>query len=221
MIGERENNCSVGMCTLHLVQLEGDWSLHLSGVRQAIPLTFAFDRINYKRWLPIYYEDCLQLEERYPLLHKAFMQGDFVAKHSNRSGSCVPMDQALEKAYNKPAKDHSGIIGITRKKEAVAKWCIIKHEKQQFTDLLYNLCSLDMDDEYSLHHEFSTAVTKADEICVTKIRNFIAQRENPFDTDRNTLKNVATGAVFSESDSNFFKSSIEVGEKAFDEFRRT
>ena len=44
-----------------------------------------------------------------------------------------------------------------------------------------------MDDEYSLHHEFSTAVTKSDEICVTKIRNFIPQRENPLDTDRNTL----------------------------------
>ena len=110
------------------------------------------------------------------------------------------MDQALEKAYNKPAKDHSGIIGITRKKEAVAKWSIIKHEKEQFTDLLYNLCSLDTDGEYSLHHEFSTAVTEADEICVTNIRNFVAQRENPFDTEYTTLKNVATGVVFSESD---------------------
>ena len=64
---------------------EGDWSLHLSSVCQAIPLTFAFARINYKRWLPIYYEDCLQLEERYPLLYNAFIQGDFVVKHSNKS----------------------------------------------------------------------------------------------------------------------------------------
>ena len=29
------------------------------------------------------------------------------------------MDQALEKAYNKPAKSSTGIIGFTRRKEAI------------------------------------------------------------------------------------------------------
>ena len=43
---------------------ESDWSLH--SLHQAIPL--AFDRTNYKKWLPIHHENCLQLEERYPLL---------------------------------------------------------------------------------------------------------------------------------------------------------
>ena len=39
------------------------------------------------------------------------------------------MDQALEKQYNKPAKGQSGIIGFSRRKEAVCKWNIIKQEK--------------------------------------------------------------------------------------------
>ena len=46
------------------------------------------------------------------------------------------MDQAPESKYNKPAKDASGIIGITRRKEAVGKWNLIKHEKSNYTNLL-------------------------------------------------------------------------------------
>ncbi len=34
-------------------------------------------------------------------------------------------DQALEQRYNRPAKVSGGIIGVTRKKEAVALWGII------------------------------------------------------------------------------------------------
>ena len=39
----------------------GNWKLHLSAVQRAMPLCFAYDRVNYKRWLPIYFEDCLSL----------------------------------------------------------------------------------------------------------------------------------------------------------------
>ena len=97
---------------------EGDWNLHLSSVQRAIPLCFAFDRVNYnKRWLPIYYEDCLNLPLKFPEMYDCFMKGGFVVKHTKRSGSAVPMDQeALEKAYNKPAKGQSGIIGFSHRK---------------------------------------------------------------------------------------------------------
>ena len=52
------------------------------------------------------------------------------------------MDQALEKAYNKVAKSQSGIIGFSRRKQAVAKWNIMKHGKSNFTSFLYNLREL-------------------------------------------------------------------------------
>ena len=53
-------------------------------------------------------------------------------RHSSRKCSAVSMDQALEKAYNKPAKLSAGIIGFTRRKEAVCKWNLIKHEKAKY-----------------------------------------------------------------------------------------
>ena len=44
------------------------------------------------------------------------MASGFVVRHTKRKASAVPMDQALEKAYNKPAKNNSGIVGISRRK---------------------------------------------------------------------------------------------------------
>ena len=37
---------------------EGNWQLHLFAVQRALPLDSAFDRTNYKCWLPVYFEDC-------------------------------------------------------------------------------------------------------------------------------------------------------------------
>ena len=103
-----------------------DWYLHLSAVSCAKDLCFSFDRTNYKRWLPIYYGDCLPLRKRFTKMYQSFLNGDFVVRQVSRKGSDVPMDQALGKAYNKPAKSSSGIIGFTRRKEAVCEWNIIK-----------------------------------------------------------------------------------------------
>ena len=42
------------------------------------------------------------------------------------------MDKALEKEYNKVAKGHGGVIGVTREKNVVARWNLIKHEKMKY-----------------------------------------------------------------------------------------
>ena len=42
---------------------EGNWHLHLSAIQRAILLFFAYDHMNYSRWTPLYYEDCLKLPE--------------------------------------------------------------------------------------------------------------------------------------------------------------
>ena len=62
--------------------------------------------------------------------------GNFVVNLSMRAGNSIAMDQALEKSYNKPVKGHGGIIGFTRRKEAVIQYDIIKHEKMQIFNFL-------------------------------------------------------------------------------------
>ena len=81
----------------------------------------AFDRSKYSRWAPLYYNDCILLEETLPDLFEGLMNGDSTVKQSKRKFSAAPVDQALEKEYNKKAKRSGGIIGFTRKTEGVAK----------------------------------------------------------------------------------------------------
>ena len=90
------------------------------------------------------------------------------------------MDMALEKEYNKPAKGPGGVIGLSSRKEAVAQWNLIKHEKAQYTKFLQELCLLNDDREYFLHHEFSRAITQADEEAVEQITSYISERQNSF-----------------------------------------
>ena len=198
---------------------EGNWQLHLSAVRRALNLLFAFDRTNYSRWVPLYYEDCVALEKNFPATYASFSQGGFVVRRTLKCGSGVPMDQALEKEYNKPAKGQGGIIGISRRKEAVAQWNITKHEKAKFTKHLHELCSLNDEGEYTLHHEFSQSLIEADEECVVQIGNYIAERNNPFDTSSVTkLTNLVTGKEMDEETS-FLLACVKAGEDNYNRFR--
>ena len=69
-----------------------DWNLHLSALRRALPLFFAFGRTNYTRWAPIYYEECLSLPSVFPSIHSEFSKGNFVANITDRRGSAIPIN---------------------------------------------------------------------------------------------------------------------------------
>ena len=163
---------------------EGNWPLHLSAVQRALLLSFAFDRTNYKCWLPLYFEDCLSLPERYPSIHENFLQGEFVVKLTKRKGSAVPVDQALESKYNKQARSSSEIIGITGRKEAVCKWGLIKHEKANYSNFLRKISGVDHEDEYSLHHEFSEKLSETDQTYIQQLVGYISDRGNPFEHNK-------------------------------------
>ena len=101
----------------------------------------------------------------------------------------MPVNQALEKAYNKTAKSQSRIIGISRRKEAVAKRNIIKQDKSKFSTFLYELCR---DNEFSFHQEFSKAVTDTDALCISLVIDYIMNQRNQFKVPvNNDLANIA------------------------------
>ena len=200
---------------------EGDWKLHISAVRRALPLLFAFGRTNYSHWVPLYYEYCIALEKKFPAIYASFNEAGFVVRHTVKCGSAVPMDQALEKEYNKSAKGEGGIIGFSRRKEAVAKWNIIKHEKAKFTNHLRELCCLTEGDEYSLHHKFSSSLIEVDEESVEQIVSYIAERNNPFDTATSKVTNIVTGKDVDTETASFLINFIKNREECYDDYRTT
>ena len=124
--------------------------MYFKWINKCLKIFFAFDRINYSRWCTLFLDDCLKLQETHPHIYNEFKKGNFAVQYSNKRFSSVPLDQALEQHYNKPAKVSGGIIGITRQKVAVAKHDLIRHEKENLTKFLRTFCGLD-EDEYNFH----------------------------------------------------------------------
>ena len=132
-------------------------------------------------------------------------------KTHQRKGSAVPIDQDLKQAYNKPAKSCSGIVGISRQKEAVCRWNIIKHEKGKFKSFLQDLCFLKEDNEYELHHEFSPSRSENDTKCVDAIVEYVDRYNNPFDLNKTcSLRNIVTNSELDVEASIFLRVISEV-----------
>ena len=164
------------------------------------------------------YNDCILLEKTFPDLFDGFMNGDFTVKQGKRKCSAIPVDQALEKEYNKNAKGKGSIIGFTREKEVVAKWNIIKHEKMQYFKFLNDLCNLSVDSEYSLHHEYLPTTIAEDWVHVTDIYSYIKERTNLFSSAENqNILNIATGVLIDGKEKDMFLECISNGDKAYND----
>ena len=96
---------------------ESNWLLYLSALRSAMPLFFAFDQSKYSRWAPLYYNDCILLEERFPDLFDGFMNGDFTDKQRKQKCSAIPVDQALEKDITKMQKEKVVLLDLQERKK--------------------------------------------------------------------------------------------------------
>ena len=90
----------------------------------------------------------------------------FVVAQSLRKGSHIPMDMILKKKHNNLAKRPSWIIDVSRKKEAVCKRNLIRHDKLPYTSNLEFLWSHIAGDEYNLDHKFFPSAKKTDKIAV-------------------------------------------------------
>ena len=49
---------------------EGDWLLHLASIRAMIPWCFAYDKVNYARFLSYYYATMSRLPTDHPEVHQ-------------------------------------------------------------------------------------------------------------------------------------------------------
>ncbi|KAK5886568.1 hypothetical protein CesoFtcFv8_017590 [Champsocephalus esox] len=172
------------------------------------------DWILYCRWTPLFLQDCYQLKDKFPLLYDSYMHGGFVV-NTTKKGSGVPFDQALEQCYNRPAKVSGGIIGITRKKEAVALWGIIKHKKDQYVDLLK--MKDDVEEELSLHHDFNPSTATKIVGMVQDIAEYLLKVCSPLQ-DQVALKNILTGGIVTNVDIDKLLCCMKEGSAACSKF---
>ena len=78
---------------------EGNWILHL---RSVIPWMFAFDRLSYAKYYPVYYNQMQNLPMVHPKVYEHLKTwGMSVQLGMANTFGCIPVDQAIEKTANK------------------------------------------------------------------------------------------------------------------------
>ena len=168
----------------------GKWELFLSAIERSLVIFFATGRPNYSRYGTLFYQDCLDLQRKFPDIYKHYKDGMFVCYMSERHGSGIGFDQALEKAYNHTAKSTGGIIGMTRRKQAVAMWDLIKHEKDLYVSFVRNTVKdkETMTELDSLHHEFNSKKAAQTHGQVKQLVDYIESVKNPFSSGASSSK---------------------------------
>ena len=75
---------------------EGNWELHMSTISCMLPWYFAYGKVHYSRYLPIYVKEMKDLEKSHPDTYNHFLMGDFaVQRKSNACFSMTACDQVI------------------------------------------------------------------------------------------------------------------------------
>ena len=104
---------------------QSDFRQYTAALMAISPWTFALDRTNYSRWLPVHIRDMVELPNKHPHVYKEFSTsgGKFTVQKTTNTFSSIPLDQAHEQ-NNELIKGDCGIIGITENPGALLKWMV-------------------------------------------------------------------------------------------------
>ena len=72
-----------------------DWKLHLHCIRKMLPWIFALDRVNYSRYLSLFWCEMVALKETNADVYCQLESDDFCVQRSSSNFSQVAVDQAI------------------------------------------------------------------------------------------------------------------------------
>ena len=92
----------------------GDFALYICCLPKLAAYFFAFNHVNYARWLVTYHDNLLRLGVTHPQVQDEFRKGFFSVKITNKHFSAGPIDLALEQTIDADvASQRTGITSIT------------------------------------------------------------------------------------------------------------
>ncbi|KAL8575021.1 hypothetical protein ACOMHN_063553 [Nucella lapillus] len=171
----------------------GNWSLHLSTVREMMPFLAAAGHNLYTKSLQLYLQDMMQLEVTHPYVYASFQQGYHVIRRSDRLWAGLSTDLTIEQGLMRSAKSTGGLTrgrGMSEAQRTV--WLLsmpacaaVNGAMQVFAGLNYATSEQ--------HVDLTDARQKQDEKDVREMVGFLESRD-PFE-ESEKLKNIVTGEV--------------------------
>ena len=198
---------------------EGDWMLHLSAVHSLLPWCFAYDRLNYSRYLAVYYADMSKLPDDHPAIHKQLTNGGFSVQTGDKNPfGRIPVDQTIEETVNKDTQTPGGTKGFSLNPAAVSRYYLTAEHR---STCLKQLRSLTETKTPSFTHpDFQQSRTKRDEQDVTAVVDLLeSEWINPFDGNNSDIVNISTGIAAPPDVVHDLLNARSVGESAYQIFQ--
>ena len=130
---------------------EGNWHLHFLDIREMIPWCFAYNKVNYARYLPAYYAQMISQENYHPNVYQQFMDGHFTVQLGDeRSFSRISVDQTTEVTGNKDTKTPGGVTNYSLKTSAVNRYYMTAEYRCSFLGQLRDFVQVKRS---SAHHD--------------------------------------------------------------------
>ena len=103
----------------------GNWELLLESLKDVVPYTFAYDNVNYARYLTCMIGEMSELEQTHPEVYQAFIGGTFSVQLSDTSGfGRIEPDKCIEMTINKDTKTPGGTTGFSTNPNSIIRWSI-------------------------------------------------------------------------------------------------
>lgn len=196
---------------------EGNWLLHLSCIEKIIPYMFAYDNINYARYLPVYLAQMTNLPRTNPQAHHHFLSGSFGVQRSRKHGfSQLPVDQTIEQTVNRSSKARGGIVGFSLKKGAVQRWMRASHVRAEILDRSKKMFGMDSSKGVS-HKECNKPRMRRDESDVLKVMEVVQNWCSPF-IHSDSLISLASGKRADETTCDDLCLAQKKGKNAMENF---
>ena len=195
---------------------EGDWELHLHAIQALIPWSFAYDRVNYARYLSAYFAEMAALPYTHPDVHEEFKNGHFSVQMSdvNPFGG-LPLDQALEMTVNRDTQTPGGTTKFSLQARAVQRHYITAEYRSAFLGQLRSMVSLNNENCY--HKDFTPARVQKDEASVSAVVSVIDSWVNPFSEAQDIVSLSTAKAATPEVSTDLIKAR-EIGERNYKMF---
>ena len=101
----------------------GNWYLLLSCINDIIPFAFAYDNINYARYLTTMPADMSTLSDDFPEIYQEFVAGNFATQLSKVGKfSRCETDKVIEMTLNRDTKTPCETTGFSTNTNAVRRW---------------------------------------------------------------------------------------------------
>lgn len=181
---------------LHLIgsSREGNWLLHLYAIRAVLPWCFANDRINYSRYLSVYYAEMKNSIDHPDVYVQLENAGFSVQLGRQNPFGRIPVDQTIEVTVNRDTQTPGGTKGFSLKPAALSRYYLTAEHRSICLKKLRDLT--DIKPPGVSHHDLESSCIRKDELAVQSLVDFMeTEWINPFSGDPTELISLSTGTV--------------------------